>query len=151
MWQWHACVAWNRTVQLNWMHGHIREMLLMWLFILFYFIFLHCLSLSQYLNNSQCTIVIRSRKRSSLEIIIRRKKCMIFFLILPIYQFVLSCWMQPLTKKYLIISSFVFFCSILGIQIQPELQKCWDVLNLNKMKTKRISNHMSQYFIHNRT
>ncbi len=24
-------------------------------------------------------------------------------------------------------------------------------LNLNKMKTKRISNHMSQYFIHNRT
>ncbi len=24
-------------------------------------------------------------------------------------------------------------------------------LNLNKMKTKRLSNHMSQYFIHNRT
>ncbi len=24
-------------------------------------------------------------------------------------------------------------------------------LNLNKMKTKRISNHMSHYFIHNRT
>ncbi len=24
-------------------------------------------------------------------------------------------------------------------------------LNLNKIKTKRLSNHMSQYFIHNRT
>ncbi len=24
-------------------------------------------------------------------------------------------------------------------------------LNLNKMKTKRLSNHMSQYFVHNRT
>ncbi len=24
-------------------------------------------------------------------------------------------------------------------------------LNLNKMKIKRLSNHMSQYFIHNRT
>ncbi len=24
-------------------------------------------------------------------------------------------------------------------------------LNLNKMKTKRVSNHMSQYFIHNTT
>ncbi len=24
-------------------------------------------------------------------------------------------------------------------------------LNFNKMKTKRFSNHMSQYFIHNRT
>ncbi len=36
--------------------------------------------------------------------------------------------------------------------LQPEFWKCWDVfLNLNKMKTKRLSNHMSQYFIHNRT
>ncbi len=35
---------------------------------------------------------------------------------------------------------------------KDEFWKCWDVfLNLNKMKTKRISNHMSQYFIHNRT
>ncbi len=38
------------------------------------------------------------------------------------------------------------------VLIQPEFQKCWDVfLNLNKMKTRRLSNHMSQYFIHNRT
>ncbi len=38
-------------------------------------------------------------------------------------------------------------------ELQPEFQKCWDVffLNLNKMKTKRLSNHMSPYFIHNRT
>ncbi len=36
--------------------------------------------------------------------------------------------------------------------LQPEVRKCWDILkNLNKMKTKQISNHMSQYFIHNRT
>ncbi len=35
--------------------------------------------------------------------------------------------------------------------LQPEFRKCWDVfLNLNKMKTKRLSNHMSQYF-YNRT
>ncbi len=36
--------------------------------------------------------------------------------------------------------------------LQPEFQKCWDFFFfLNKMKTKRLSNHMSQYFIHNRT
>ncbi len=35
---------------------------------------------------------------------------------------------------------------------QAELRKCWDgFLYLNKMKAKRLSNHMSQYFIHNRT
>ncbi len=33
--------------------------------------------------------------------------------------------------------------------LQPEFRKCWD--DFNKMKTKRLSNHMSQYFIHNRT
>ncbi len=33
--------------------------------------------------------------------------------------------------------------------IQSELRKCWDVfLNLKKMKTKKLSNHTSQYFIH---
>ncbi len=36
-----------------------------------------------------------------------------------------------------------------NMYIQPELMGRF--LNLNKMKTKRLSNHMSQYFIHNRT
>ncbi len=35
--------------------------------------------------------------------------------------------------------------------LQPEFRKCWDVfLNLNKMETKRLSNHLSQYFIHSK-
>ncbi len=34
------------------------------------------------------------------------------------------------------------------IDLHPEFWKCWDVFfYLNKMKTKIISNHMSQYFI----
>ncbi len=54
-------------------------------------------------------------------------------------------------------TSYVLFM-ILGSQIEinnkittqiPEMLGCF--LNLNKMKTKRLSNHMSQYFIHNRT
>ncbi len=46
----------------------------------------------------------------------------------------------------------VYIYIYIYIYTQPEFRKCWDVfLNLNKMKTKRISNHMSQYFIHNRT
>ncbi len=36
--------------------------------------------------------------------------------------------------------------------LKPEFRKCWDIfLHLNKMKTKRLSNHMSPYFIHNIT
>ncbi len=36
--------------------------------------------------------------------------------------------------------------------LQPEFPEMLGrLLNLNEMKTKIISNHMSQYFIHNRT
>ncbi len=38
------------------------------------------------------------------------------------------------------------------VYTQPEFFKCWYVfLNLNEMKTKRLSNDMNHYFIHNRT
>ncbi len=38
------------------------------------------------------------------------------------------------------------------IKLQPEFRKCWDVLfYFNKIKTKRLSNHMSQYFTQKRT
>ncbi len=45
--------------------------------------------------------------------------------------------------------SFVNKCIHLFTTRIPEM--LGRVLNLNKMKTKRLSNHMSKYFIHNRT
>ncbi len=69
----------------------------------------------------------------------------------------------PKKKKVLYIISIIFFhlfalilkTFTLGINkinkiidLHPEFRKCWDVFfYLNKMKTKIISNHMSQYFI----
>ncbi len=70
--------------------------------------FLHCLSLIQYLNNSQCTIVIR--KRSNFEIIISGEQCMIFFLILPIYLDAMVCFVLMNAAIDLKISDNIFFC-----------------------------------------
>ncbi len=55
-------------------------------------------------------------------------------------------------RKALYKINFIIKLLLLLLLLQPEFRKCWDVfLSLNKMKTKRLSNHMSQYFIHNRT
>ncbi len=57
-------------------------------------------------------------------------------------------WMHSLVKKLQLTNTKQNKSQVLKKNretvLQPEFWKCWDdFLNLNKMKTKRLSNHMS--------
>ncbi len=75
------------------------------------------------------------------------------FIQLVKYYYLFIILIQLLQIAFLVFFFFFFFFFFKSFTyLQPEFRKCWDVfLNWNKMKTKRIPNHMSQYFIHNRT
>ncbi len=69
---------------------------------------------------------------------------------LPYREYIIYLYIY--IKRQSLFYIVIIFHNIPALIVQPEFRKCWDVfLNLNKMKTKRLSNHMSQYFIHNRT
>ncbi len=53
-------------------------------------------------------------------------------------------WMNEQKKTF--IKNYIEKYKML-LYLQPEIRKCWEFfLHLNKMNTKRLSNHMSQYF-----
>ncbi len=60
-----------------------------------------------------------------------------------------TCWPMCLLGHWV---TWSFFLCILDVYFTSRIPEMLGrFLNFNKMKTKRLSNHMSQYFIHNRT